>query len=259
MRNWLAAKAEEERRRQEEERRRQEEEKTRQESLRLEQRKIEHEMLRTSLSGGIPPVMVPVVFAGLGGGILPQQILEWAQHVMAQLQQSQPPQLPPPPPLPQSAVSPDHQRRGSQGQGFTYPASAGVPSTPGSAHAPPGSFSSSYPASPTGRTRGNTLPGSLGRPQLGPGAGGGLPGIQTGAGQAIPPHMVPQLAQGQPQHSAAESQPSPSIYFHHWQPPVSQGGQAGGTAQASTPTSGLSRPSHSTSAEGSNKKAKYTG
>ncbi|GJD01926.1 hypothetical protein ColKHC_10751 [Colletotrichum higginsianum] len=47
MRSWLAAKTEEERRRQEEE-------KTRQESLRLEQRRIEADMLRTSLNGGIP-------------------------------------------------------------------------------------------------------------------------------------------------------------------------------------------------------------
>ncbi|CRK34556.1 hypothetical protein BN1708_006391 [Verticillium longisporum] len=48
MRSWLTAKAEEDRRKQEEER-------TKQESLRLEQRRIEADMLRTSLQGGIPP------------------------------------------------------------------------------------------------------------------------------------------------------------------------------------------------------------
>ena len=77
MRNWLAAKSEEDRRRQEEER-------TRQESLRLEQRKIEQSMLRDSLSGGIPPYMVPLVFVGMGGGNLANASLEWAQHYMAQ-------------------------------------------------------------------------------------------------------------------------------------------------------------------------------
>lgn len=54
MRNWLLAKAEEDKRKQEEER-------TRQETLRLEQRKIEQAMLRESLQGGIPPQMVPMV------------------------------------------------------------------------------------------------------------------------------------------------------------------------------------------------------
>ncbi|KAI8271613.1 hypothetical protein K4K61_000453 [Colletotrichum sp. SAR11_59] len=75
MRSWLAAKTEEERRRQEEE-------KTRQESLRLEQRRIEADMLRTSLSGGIPPPIVPLVFAGMGGGVLPPAALEWAQQFL---------------------------------------------------------------------------------------------------------------------------------------------------------------------------------
>ncbi|MCJ1405614.1 hypothetical protein MMC11_008842, partial [Xylographa trunciseda] len=63
MRNWLLAKAEEDRRKQEEER-------TRQEGLRLEQRKIEQTMLRESLQGGVPPHLVPMVFAGMGGGNL---------------------------------------------------------------------------------------------------------------------------------------------------------------------------------------------
>ncbi|KAH6883490.1 hypothetical protein B0T10DRAFT_410985, partial [Thelonectria olida] len=66
MRNWLQARVEEEKRRQEEER-------TRQESLRLEQRKVEMDMLCTSLQGGIPPAMIPLVFVRMGsGGVLPQ-------------------------------------------------------------------------------------------------------------------------------------------------------------------------------------------
>jgi len=78
MRNWLQAKAEEDRRKQEEER-------TKQENLRLDQRKVEQSMLRESLQGGVPPPMVPLIFAGMGGGNLPGHTLEWAQQYLAQL------------------------------------------------------------------------------------------------------------------------------------------------------------------------------
>ncbi|KAJ9413365.1 hypothetical protein QL093DRAFT_2516304 [Fusarium oxysporum] len=65
-RNWLQAKVEEDKRRREEER-------TRQESLRLEQRKVEMDMLCTSLQGGIPPSMIPLIFVRMGsGGVRPQ-------------------------------------------------------------------------------------------------------------------------------------------------------------------------------------------
>ncbi|CAK7267418.1 hypothetical protein SEPCBS119000_002536 [Sporothrix epigloea] len=73
MRAWLLAKAETEKRRAEEER-------THQDTIRLEQRRTEHDILRTSLAGGIPPPMVPIVFAGMGGGNLPQAALEWAHQ-----------------------------------------------------------------------------------------------------------------------------------------------------------------------------------
>ncbi|KAG9773573.1 hypothetical protein KCU88_g5741, partial [Aureobasidium melanogenum] len=78
MRSWLHAKAEEDRRKQEEE-------KTRQETLRLDRRRIEQSMLRDSLQGGVPPAMVPLIFAGIGGGSLPGQALEWAQQYLASL------------------------------------------------------------------------------------------------------------------------------------------------------------------------------
>jgi hypothetical protein len=84
MRSWLHAKAEEDRRKQEE--------------LRLEQRHVEREMLRESLEKGIPPAMVPLIFAGLGssatsGGL--NQTLEWAQGFLQTLNiQQQPRQMP---------------------------------------------------------------------------------------------------------------------------------------------------------------------
>ncbi|KAJ9141945.1 hypothetical protein NKR23_g7530 [Pleurostoma richardsiae] len=142
MKAWLMAKAEEEKRKAEEER-------TRQETLRLEQRRTEHDILRTSLQGGIPPPMVPMVFAGMGGGNLPQAALEMAQQFMySQAQQAAPQQL-----LAGGPVSPDH-RRDSQAQAYVqYTGSVGVPSTPGSAQAPQSAFMGGYPGSPT-RARG---------------------------------------------------------------------------------------------------------
>src|SRR5205814_640889 len=80
MRNWLVAKAEEDRRRQEEE-------KTRQETIRLEVRRVEYNMLRDSIACGVPPHMIPMVFAGIGGGNFAS--LDWAQHYIAQMQQQQ--------------------------------------------------------------------------------------------------------------------------------------------------------------------------
>jgi hypothetical protein len=197
MRNWLQAKTEEERRRQEEE-------KTRQESLRLEQRKIEMDILRTSLSGGIPPQMVPVVFAGMAGGILPQAAWEWAQQFFAQ-GHAHPPQLMPP----QAQVSPDQHRRDSATQG--YGGYGGVPSTPGSAPGP-GSGYSTYPGSPTrGRGQSMSVAGQLGRPL---GQGSSLPSLNTNVPQpgppgppTMPPHQGHHLQQ--PQSSAAGSSVEP--------------------------------------------------
>ncbi|KAH6983056.1 hypothetical protein BKA56DRAFT_484005 [Ilyonectria sp. MPI-CAGE-AT-0026] len=138
MKHWLQARAEEDKRKQEEER-------TRQESLRLEQRKVEMDMLRTSLSGGIPPAMVPLVFAGMGGsgGALSQVALEWTQQFMPQSQPPRPQLMPP-----QGAMSPEHQRE-------VQPAAPGqyhnLPPVP--PPAPPGY---AYPGSPPTRPRGQT-------------------------------------------------------------------------------------------------------
>ncbi|KAK4162251.1 hypothetical protein QBC43DRAFT_215712 [Cladorrhinum sp. PSN259] len=225
MRAWLAAKVEEDRRKQEEE-------KSRQAGYRVEQRKMEAEILKTSIHGGIPPALIPVVFAGMGGGVLPQQALELAQQYMVSSSSSQqhPPAL-----MPAGQVSPELQRRDSQAQAYAhYPTSGGIPSTPGSAQGPPSSYMSGYPGSP-GRPRGQSMPGAMGgRPLPGastlPNLNTNVPGGQSSA-SAVPSH--PGLAHSQ-QHDA---QPSTSIYFHHWQPPSSQaGGGRSGTDQPATPS-----------------------
>lgn len=223
MKNWLVAKAEEERRKQEEER-------TQQETLRLEQRRLEHEILRTSLAGGIPPPMVPIVFAGMGGGTLPQAALEWAQQFMSSQAPGHGPMIPP------QAGGPVERRRDSQGQLFSqYQPS--VPSTPGgTGQHPPSSYT--FPASPT-RGRGHTVPGL----PLGGGRSLGaipsLPHLNTNVPQQQPHHQPPAPPLQQAGPTQSESQASP-IYFHHWQPPSTQG-ESGGSSQPSAP-SGSSKP-----------------
>ncbi|ESZ98828.1 hypothetical protein SBOR_0797 [Sclerotinia borealis F-4128] len=224
MRSWLQAKAEEDKRKQEEE-------KTRQEALRLEQRKIEQDMLRTSLAGGIPPYMIPMIFAGMGGGNLPNASLEWAQHYMAQahqLQQQQQQQVHQQLVPGQSQhTSPEQmQRRDSRPAfGGQHPVPVTLPSTP---IGPTGSvFLPSYQMSPGSRSR--QIAGSLARAT----ANSQLPELNTGELLIQPPpaassmHVLPgqsghPLAQSQSAQQQQEAQSSPSIYFHHWQPPTSQ-------------------------------------
>lgn len=222
MKAWLHAKSEEEKRRQEEER-------TKQEGFRFEQRKIEGDILRTALQGGVPPSVVPMIFASMGGGNLPPAALEWAQQYA---QQAHPQQLLPGP------GSPDH-RRDSHPQAYAhYSGSGGVPSTPGSAQAVHGGFVGAYSGSP--RTRGYTMPVSGSRPMA---AGSGLSNLNTsvlpsqGAAAAVAAQSHPGVAAAQQQ----EQQQSPSIYFHMWQPPSGQGGSQPGSNQPATP-SGASNP-----------------
>jgi hypothetical protein len=250
MRNWLHAKAEEDKRKQEEE-------KTRQESLRLEQRKIEHEMLRTSLQGGIPPPMIPIVFAGMGGPVLANTSFEWAQHYMAQLQQQQLQQQQQQ--QQQQAIAPHPHsspelRRESRQISHLYgpsqhPAPAPLPSTPvgPAASQQATGFLPSYPLSPS--RRGGHLPGPAALSRLPQSSE--LPRLNTAEMQIHQPPQGPsgpQVLPGQASHplqqsqsanpSQQESQSSPSIYFHHWQPPTSQASTSGAN-QPSTP-SGIS-------------------
>lgn len=240
MRNWLQAKVEEDRRKQEEE-------KTHQESLRLEQRKIEQDMLRTSLSGGIPPYMIPLVFAGMGGGNLPNASLEWAQHYMATTHQLQQQQQQAPsaqsshqqgaPLLPPSYPSPELRRESRQivhaHSGSQHAINAPIPSAAGGAPIP----AAYYPSSPSSRNR-QSLPGpsTLARPSQ----QGHLPRLNTAElhPQAPAGPSSIQILPGQAGHPLSQTQTheqsSPSIYFHHWQPPAPQSGDRGN--QPTTPS-----------------------
>ncbi|KAL8644132.1 MAG: hypothetical protein Q9226_007919 [Calogaya cf. arnoldii] len=246
MRNWLQAKSEEERRKQEEQ-------KTQQESLKLEQRKVEQNILRESLQGGIPPYMVPMVFAGMGGGPLPNVALEWAQHAMAsitlqqqaqmqqqQQQQQQLPQQPQqqPPPTQASAQPSNDQRRMLTGpQPNPYGPQQMQQAPPGASPQiqPSVGFVPSYQNSNTSVDRAR-LPGpspsiasttSTSRHQ----PSSSLPRLNTVEMQVQPPsqpqvglQLPAQHPLQQAQNVQQQEQPASSpIYFHHWVPPNTQG------------------------------------
>lgn len=203
MRNWLAAKAEEDKRKQEEE-------KTRQESYRLEQRRIEQSMLRESLQAGVPPSMVPMIYAGIGGANLANVSLDWLQQYASQLQAAQQ-QI-------QQQSSPELRRetRMIQGPASYQSGQQVVPSQsldPNSQTAP---LQTTFPAFQSSQARPppTSAPRSATHTQL--------PRLTTnemfvhqpppsGSGSAHP------LQQSQSIQDQATS--SPSIYFHHWVPP----------------------------------------
>ena len=210
MRTWLQARTEEEKTKQEEE-------KTRQETLRLEQRKIEADMLRESLGRGVPPPMVPLVFAGMAtGGVLPQTALDWAQQFMPPSQSHQLQIM-----APQGPASPHHQREHSGHTHAYAPAPSAVGPTPGPyQHHPPS------PNRP--RTQTTTIPPAHAMPH-----GAHLPSLNTN----VPPG--PHQGHPQSQGNTGQQESSPSIYFHHWQPPGTQ--QAVGSSNRPGTPSGSSK------------------
>ncbi|KAF2244884.1 hypothetical protein BU26DRAFT_88500 [Trematosphaeria pertusa] len=245
MKNWLAAKAEEERRKQEEE-------KTRQEGLRLEQRKIEQSMLRESMQGGVPPHLVPMIFAGIGGGSLASISAEWIRDYAVQLQTAQQQQQAQAQAQAQaqSQLSPELRRESrliSQAQPGAYGAQ---PQTPQTVHPPtsvlPGqplpsqpshaAFATSSYASGSMSPRARAAQsGHVGAPTSAPRPPpqSQLPRLTTNEIQIQQPPTAPSnVQQLQQTQSAQQEQSSPSIYFHHWVPPTSQQEKSSGNPPA---------------------------
>lgn len=245
MRNWLRAKSEEDRRKQEEE-------KTRQESLRLEQRKIEQNMLRESLSGGVPPYMVPMVFAGIGGANMANASLEWTQQYMAQLSFSQAHQH-----QHQQQQHQQHQQQHQQQQAQLHTRTesdqaqntrliAGPQPNPygpqqlqqvqpntsvqSGQHIAPQTqqttgFVPSYQASRAQQPPLQAAPPTS-APRTTAAGSSGLPRLNTVDMQIQPPPPGPlpgqhSIQQGQ-NSQQQDQQSSPSILFHHWVPPATQ-------------------------------------
>lgn len=211
MRQWLVAKAEEDKRKQEEE-------KTRQETLRLEQRRIEQSMLRESLQGGVPPQLVPMIYAGMGGAGLGSISMEWLQQHASQLQAAQQQQQ-------HMQSPPEVIRRDSRLLGQAPGTFQPVPPTPPQ-HSTVQQVEQPQPNAPTfsayqpaGRSIPTSAPRSATLTQL--------PRLTTNEmyiQQPPPPHPPPAHPTSahplqQTQRAAEQPATSPSIYFHHWVPP----------------------------------------
>ena len=248
MRHWLVAKAEEDKRKQEEE-------KTRQETLRLEQRRIEQSMLRESLQGGVPPQLVPLIYAGMGGASLGQITIDWLHQYAAQMQTAQ---------QQHSVYSPPdtRDRRDSrllgQAPGTFHPV---PPTPPQPAHVQQGEQSqphhSNQPQHPTptftayqppGRPAPSSAPRSATHTQL--------PRLTTNEMYIQPPPSHnPSSAHPLQQTQTHSEQPtsSPSIYFHHWVPPSENKPAAPQTpaskAGSSNPEPSSAHPGHPESGE----------
>lgn len=244
---WLEAKAEEEKRSQEEER-------TRQEELRLEQRRVEENMLLEAMRGGVPPHLVPVIFAGMGGSNLAHLGADLMQQYIPHMHQPMQPlpqhhHYPPPKPEPRSDI------RQSQYYG---PRQSGPPPPPPQEqqHMPAQSQqASAYPSpayqSPSIRSRAITTGSAsfpLPPPVVALSPRTSLPRLTTNEAKVHQPPSVgsiypPSSTSAQAHHDGPS--PSPSIYFHHWQPPsdkqdaskISPNSGAGSNATTATSSS----------------------
>ena len=289
MRSWLQAHSEENRRKQEEE-------KTRQEDLRLQQRKVEQNMLTESIRSSIPPPMIPLIFAGIGGGGNVQNLgVDWAQHYMAtlqisqqqqqQLQQAQaqiqqqaqqqqqqvPQQLQAPP---QTQPSPEQRREPRMITG-PNPNPYGaqqmqppVPNTPAQQPQPGVNLTPSYTTAALASDRIRppqplqaAPPTSNPRPST---SQSSLSRLNTGdlhqaaapGSSGLQPGGQHPLQQTQSNHG--QDQPSsPGLYFHHWQPPDAQG-KSKDKDNHGTPSSKSHNSSPNTQPPGSHLRSEYT-
>ena len=220
----------------EEQKRLQEEEKTSQERLRLEQRRVESDMLRTSLTGGVPPQLVPMMFASMGGATLANTSVEWTQQYIAQIQQQQQ-QLQ----IQAGTRPPSPSRRDERhSQGYPHQLPAPLPSTPQiltGASTSPNIFVPGYNLSPASRARQLPGPSALSRQTGAPLSRLNTNEMHIQAPPTAPQPQVHSQLQGQerplhgpaPAHNESEEQ-SPQLYFHHWQPPNSAANQANTTS-----------------------------
>ncbi|KAL4748597.1 hypothetical protein BDW72DRAFT_195640 [Aspergillus terricola var. indicus] len=260
MQHWLRAKAEEDRRKQEEE-------KTRQESLRLEQRRVEASMLRDSLLAGIPPQIIPLVFAGICHNGLPQPVVELAQQYLSQVSTARGsnPQVAPPAPSHAHSLSSSHSQRPSMHarqdsrSGLQHTGPPPPPPPPNillSQNAPSNITTPSTPQMPGRRSLPSAPPDSRtgANPWI---SQGGAAQISMGNVQYAPGSSVPvPISQASRRPDSQSRLSPPSLYFHHWVPPAqSQSGAAPGKAHQEPPAHSTSRRSEHHASPGRKRKA----
>ena len=236
----------------EEERRKQEEEKTRQESLRLEQRKIEAAILHDALHGGIPPQMVPIIYAGIGSARTGAD-REWVQQLIAQFQalaaQQPQQQLQA---LPQYASEQDHRREGMhpsyvaapyvvahpQSHPTVLPSQSMEQPPPSQQHAPhhPPPLQTTFAAYNPGPRHHpqSAVPRSATHTQL--------PRLTTNDIFPAPPQQGSGSAHPLHQSQTADAPTSSPIFFHHWQPPAESKSSHPTANQPQTPATNRDEP-----------------
>ena len=293
MRIWLQARTEDDRRRQEEE-------KTRQEDLKLQQRKVEQNMLHESFQNNVPPPLIPMIFASIGGANVANISVELAQQYMAQLnighqqqlQQQQQAQLQ----LQQQQQQQQQQQAQQHLQSLPQPQSSpelrrdtrmitGPNPNPYGAQQmqppvhnavqlgqqppqPSASITPSYTnASLAGDRLRNPQPLQAAPPTSNPRlptSRSALSHLNTGdMHQTAPPgntalHLSGQHPLQQAQVTQNQDQPSsPGLYFHHWQPPESQGKSKDKDGQG-TPAGKSHNTSPNTQPPGSHLRSEYT-
>ena len=208
----------------------QEEERTRQQQLRLEQRKVEHDMLREAIRGGIPAHLVPSLFASLGGAgrypdVSPIQHYQATMPTAAQQEISQPgfPGRSPPDLRRETrAIPQSHQPY------YPAPGSAVAPSQQ-FPHQPPPAFNAStvYPSPATHSPRGHRSATVSGGTTAKHPINSSLPRLTTNEAQVQHPTSGPTA------YGTDRASPSPSISFHHWQPPSTTSGGSRGADKTS--------------------------
>ncbi|KAL5000248.1 hypothetical protein BDV10DRAFT_162981 [Aspergillus recurvatus] len=264
MHHWLRAKAEEDRRKQEEE-------KTRQESLRLEQRRVEASMLRDSLLAGIPPQIIPLVFAGICQNGLPKPVVELAQQYLSQVSAARGSNSHVAPQAPSHAhsLSSSHSQRPSmharQDSRSSLQQAAPPPPPPPnillSQNAPPNTTTSPTPQLPGRRSLPTGPPDSRAGANPWVSHGGAAQAqagqITMGNVQYAPGSSVPVSVTQVPRRPDSQSRRSPpSLYFHHWVPPAqSQSGAVPGKAHQDPPAQSTSRRSEHHASPGQKRKA----
>ncbi|RDW86812.1 uncharacterized protein DSM5745_03454 [Aspergillus mulundensis] len=263
MHHWLQAKAEEDRRKQEEE-------KTRQETLRLEQRRVEASMLRDSLIAGVPPQIIPLVFAGICQNGLPQPVLELAQQYLSQAPATRGPnpQAPPPAPSHTHSVTSSHSRRPSMHvrqdsrTGLHHAVPPPPPPPPPnillSQNAPPNITTPPTPQVPGRRsvptgpsdTRAGTNPWVNHAGVQAQSSQINMGNVQYAPGSSLPVSQAPRRLDSQSRRSP------PSLYFHHWVPPAQQQpGVTAGKAHGESPAHSNPRRSEHYASPGRKRKA----
>ncbi|BFZ56191.1 hypothetical protein PYCC9005_003233 [Savitreella phatthalungensis] len=222
-----------------------EEDRLRQEVLRLEVRRQEMEILREAVRAGVPPHMIPLMFAGGAAASTTASTL-----TAASMQSAAASQLPPPPTQQQqqqqASTAMQIQQQQQTPARHTYEASAASPPhTAGPAYSIP-PFRGPPPAASPRQASGfeayaerNANP-AYSQPRLGQ----GILSNESGSGSLplapLQRKTSPQESTGQGPASAAkesrDSRNDAGLFFHHWQPPANPDGSREDDARNQSPT-----------------------